>query len=183
MQIDIRPVARLRGPAPLRLGPALGPAFDALTTSSVDLSTLKVTCDWIQYRSNFAEPVRCRPVLAERPREVYHGTGLEAGGDPGAAPSPPVPVPASALELAIDLRRAGDLDLATSVKQALAEHPGGDGQGRTFLEDWTPASASCIWRFNALYWQALARGRRSPGGSTSRRCPAARATRATSRRA
>ena len=163
MQIDIRPVARLRGPAPLRLGPALGPAFDALTTSSVDLSTLKVTCDWIQYRSNFAEPVRCRPVLAERPREVYHGTGLEAGGDPGAAPSPPVPVPASALELAIDLRRAGDLDLATSVKQALAEHPGGDGQGRTFLEDWTPASASCIWRFNALYWQSLSRWEEATG--------------------
>ena len=50
------------------------------------------------------------------------------------------------------------------------------------LEAWRPGSQSCIWQFNGLYWKALASGSRRPGGSTSRRCPAARATPATPRR-
>jgi len=32
-----------------------------------------------------------------------------------------------------------------------------------FLESWTPASRSCIWRFNALYWQALASWEQATG--------------------
>ncbi len=159
MQIDIRPVARLRGPSPLDVTAALGPVFEALSSTDVDLTRLRVVCDWIQYRSSFAEPVRCRPVLADRPADDRQH---EPPGDPGAAPIRPAPVPLSGLELAIDLRRCGQIDLATSVKQALAEHrdlsqPGDlSAAGRMFLEPWTPASRSCIWRFNALYWQALA---------------------------
>ncbi|HEX9031075.1 MAG TPA: hypothetical protein VF834_04475 [Streptosporangiaceae bacterium] len=141
MQIDVRPVGRLRGPAPLNLGAALAPAFDALSTTSADLSRLRVVCDWIQYRSNFAEPVRCRPVLADHDQ-------------------------VSELELAIDLRRTDQLDLATSVKQALAEHSedGDAGEaGRMFLEEWTPASGSCAWLFNSLYWQSLSRWEQATG--------------------
>ena len=166
MQIDIRPVARLRGPSPLDVTAALGPVFEVLSSTDVDLTRLRVVCDWIQYRSSFAEPVRCRPVLADRPADdIQH----QPPGDPGAAPARPAPVPLSGLELAIDLRRCGQIDLATSVKQALAEHrdlgqPGDlSAAGRMFLEPWTPASKSCIWRFNALYWQALASWEQATG--------------------
>jgi len=168
VQIDIRPVARLRGPAPLDLTALLGPALAAIGTSSADLGRLSVTCDWIQYRRNFAEPVRCRPVLAERPagggfdgREV---AGQDpAGRDPDAAPEPPQPPAFSSLELALDLRRCAGIDLATSVKQALAEAAEPGDYGRTYLEPWAPASGSCIWRFNALYWQSLSRWEEATG--------------------
>jgi hypothetical protein len=78
MHIDVRPVAKLRGPGQVNILAALGPLFDALSSTAVDLARLRVVCDWIQYRNNFAEPIRCRPVLAERP----HGSG---GTDPPAA--------------------------------------------------------------------------------------------------
>ncbi|MBO0775707.1 MAG: hypothetical protein J2P34_05290, partial [Actinobacteria bacterium] len=164
MHIDVRPVAKLRGSSPVDVAAALGPVFDAVSSADVDLARLRVTCDWIQYRSNFAEPVECRPVLAERP---------PGGGDAAGRRPPPV-----ALELSIDLRRAADVDLATSVKQALAASAAAASPGRTVLEPWGPARASCIWRFNALYWQALsaweqATGREYeqalPGGQTQAR--------------
>ena len=61
MQIDIRPVARLRGPSPLNMPAALGPVFEALSSTAVDLTRLKVVCDWIQYREQFR---RAGPVQA-----------------------------------------------------------------------------------------------------------------------
>ncbi len=139
MQINVRPVARLRGDRPLNVAAALGPVFDALAGSAADLATLRVVCDWIQYRENFAAPVRCRPVLAERPEQ-----------------SAERPVPVAGLELAIDLRRSDEADLAASVRAALAGCAGG-ADDRLYLEPWTPTSTSCIWRFNTLYWQALSR--------------------------
>ncbi|MGN6177106.1 MAG: hypothetical protein ACTHPS_29755, partial [Streptosporangiaceae bacterium] len=65
MQIDIRAVTKLRGPGAVDIPAALGPVFSALSATEVDLARLRVVCDWIQYRSNFTEPVACRPVLAE----------------------------------------------------------------------------------------------------------------------
>ena len=59
------------------------------------------------------------------------------------------PVADTDTEIAFDLRRCGDIDLAAHVKQALADQPG------LALEPWVPGRDSCIWRFNALYWQAL----------------------------
>jgi hypothetical protein len=166
LQIDIRPVARLRGPAPLDLGAALGPVLEALRSTSADLSRLNIVCDWIQYRANFAEPVRCRPVLADRPRLADsdgQADGQPASQDPGAAAEPAAPWPVSGLELAVDLRRCDQVDLAMAVKQALGEPADLAGPGREFLEDWTPATGSCIWRFNALYWQSLSRWEESTG--------------------
>ena len=62
------------------------------------------------------------------------------------------PIGEAGVELAFDLRRCGAIppeNLAAAVKGALAD-PGG-----LALEPWLPGRDSCIWRFNALYWQAL----------------------------
>ena len=168
MLIDVRPVARLRGAAPVDVTSVLGPVLSAACEAGVDLARLRVTCDWIQYRGNFAAPVECRPVLAERPPDGADGMD----GKDGTAPPP------AALELAVDLRRAGEIDLAASVRQALAGPAGGTGPAGLALEPWGPGRRSCIWRFNALYWQALASWEQAtgreyeqalPGGQTQAR--------------
>ena len=53
----------------------------------------------------------------------------------------------------MDLRRCAqpETDVAAEVTAALP-----DAGDRVWLESWVPGSASCVWRFNALYWQALA---------------------------
>jgi hypothetical protein len=140
--VDVRPVARLRGPNPVRVQAALEPVFDAVCAAEVDLSRVRVVCDWIQYRNSFREPVDYRPVLA----------GREEGGPAGHR----------GLELGVDLRRGPDLDLVTAVKEVLASYaaecgtPGGAAPaGRVELEPWVAGGKSCVWRFNSLYWQAL----------------------------
>ncbi|MGH3200961.1 MAG: class I SAM-dependent methyltransferase [Streptosporangiaceae bacterium] len=60
-------------------------------------------------------------------------------------------------EIAVDLRRSADIDLEAEIKRAL-EDPGG-----LALEPWVPGRDSCIWRFNALYWQALSEWERATG--------------------
>jgi len=126
MDVDLRPVAKLRESAAARS--AVGPLIEAVCTSAADLSRTRVVCDWIQYRGNFREPVACRPVAGD------------------------------AVEIAVDLRRAGDIDPGAAVKQALA----GPAPGLA-LEDWVPGRESCIWRFNMLYWQALSAWERATG--------------------
>jgi hypothetical protein len=154
MHIDVRPVTRLRGPDAVDVAAALGPVFTGLSASPVDLARLRVVCDWIQYRNNFTEPVTCRPVLAE-PAPAGHTDGPGHGdGAPWARPD--------SLEIAIDLRRCGEADLATRVKEVLAA-PEDAHPGATVLEPWVPASDSCIWRFNTLYWQALSRWEQATG--------------------
>jgi len=137
MHIDIRPVGKLRGPDPVDVPAALGPLFAALGDAPADLARLRVVCDWIQYRHNFCPPVQARPILSERQ--------YPPPGDAAATPQ-------AGLEIAVDLRRCPALDLAAAVKAALA---GPDTPARTVLEPWRPASQSCIWQFNTLYWQAL----------------------------
>src|SRR5439155_26359192 len=121
MHIDVRPVARLRGPGAVDIPAALGPVFAALSSAPVDLARLRVVCDWIQYRDDFAEPVACRPVLAE-----------PAGEHPGEH---------GRLAIVIDLRRSGETDVATRIKEMLAAPP--DAANRVVLEPWVPASESC----------------------------------------
>ena len=155
MEIDIRAVRRLRESAAARA--ALGPLVEALCRSDADLATTRVVCDWIQYKANFRDIAMVRPVLA----------------DGGAGPGGTITVDGH--ELAIDLRRCAqpETDVAAEVSAALADETlaggrvisgsvvGGSGAGggapdRVWLEQWVPGSASCAWRFNALYWQALA---------------------------
>jgi hypothetical protein len=146
VQVDIRPVERLRGRDPVRVECAFGPIVEALRDATVDLARLRVVCDWIQYRDSFREPVDCRPVLGD------------ADG---------------ALELGVDLRRAGD-DLAARVGAALAEQAAGalpGGPGGVALEPWVPGGRSCVWRFNTLYWQALSTWERATGREYERALP------------
>jgi len=115
---------------------ALGPVLDAVCGSLADLSRLRVVCDWIQYRKNFREAVAGRPV-----------------GDTGHT------------EIAVDLRRCADIDLAAAVKQALSGLPG------LPLEPWVAGRDSCVWRFNALYWQALSGWEQATGREYERSLP------------
>jgi hypothetical protein len=158
--IDVRPVAKLTGPNPVDVAGTLAPVFTALagaagpglagSSAALDLASLRVVCDWIQYRHNFYEPVEVRPVLADRPRRAEPDGGRERPAESG-------------LEIAIDMRQAGDGDLAARVTKALAEHARDRGAGHVLLEPWQPASESCLWRFNTLYWQSLSRWEEATG--------------------
>jgi hypothetical protein len=168
MRIDVRPVSRLRGADPVDVTAAIGPAIEALCASSVDLSRLTLVCDWIQYRSSFREVADYRPVLAP-------------GDHEGHFPPPERPAEV-ALELAIDLRRCPEADLRGLVSALLEEHDKPGGSTRVPLGPWAAGRSSLIWRFNALYWQALslweqATGREYeqalPGGESDARNTAA----------
>jgi hypothetical protein len=70
------------------------------------------------------------------------------------------PIADNDLEIAFDLRRCNDIDLNEAVKQTLA------GQAELehiALEPWGPGRDSCLWRFNALYWQALTQWEQATG--------------------
>ena len=170
MLIDVRPVAKLTGPGPVDVAAALAPVFAALggaagpglaeSSAALDLASLRVVCDWIQYRHNFYEPVEVRPVLADRPHRAEPDGGNERPAESG-------------LEIAIDLRRGGS-DLAARVTKALAEQAGDREAGHVLLEPWQPASESCLWRFNTLYWQALSRWEEATGREYEQALPGGR---------
>jgi hypothetical protein len=162
VEIDIRAVRRLRESAGARA--AIEPMVEALCRYDVDLTSVRAVCDWIQYKSNFRETAMVRPVLA---------TDAAALASTGAAQASVV-----GYELAMDLRRCAspETDVAAEVTAALSDAvhvTGGTGAGaggvgggagdRVWLEPWVPGSASCVWRFNALYWQALAAWEKATG--------------------
>jgi hypothetical protein len=130
VEIDIRAAGRLRGSAEAQA--ALRPLVEAACRSDADLASMRVVCDWIQYKANFRDIAMVRPVL-----------GSADGAGPSEGP-----------ELAVDLRRCAlpSTDVAAEVTAALLD----TNPDRVWLEPWMAGSASCVWRFNALYWQALA---------------------------
>ena len=154
MHIDIRATDRLTGPKGLDLTPTLNALSASLREATIDLNRLRIVCDWLQYKQNFREPLAIRHILP---------SALESGTR-------------HAHELAIDLRRTGSMDLTAEFANALNPViPHNALDGRQYLEDWAPGSASCIWDFNGLYWGALglweqATGREYeqalPGGET-----------------
>jgi hypothetical protein len=158
MRVDVRPVNRLRGKEPVNVTQAVGPVIEALCSSTVDLSRLSVVCDWIQYRSSFREVADYRPVLAP----WRGGTDPDGQDDDDQAAQREQPAEA-ALEMAIDLRRCADANLRTVVNELLDEHEHPTTSTRVPLEPWVAGKHSCIWRFNALYWQALSLWERATG--------------------
>src|SRR5580704_326983 len=144
VEIDIRAVQRLRESAGARA--AIAPMVEALCRSDADLAATRVVCDWIQYKANFRDTVMVRPVIAADGHAVTTVEGYE---------------------LAVDLRRCArpETDVAGEVTAALSEaiHVTGGAGDRVWLEPWGPGSGSCVWRFNALYWQALAAWEKTTG--------------------
>lgn len=138
MQVDIRPTRRLTTDRELDVGRALTPILDATRASGVDLATVRIVCDWIQYRNNFRSVVDTRAI-----------------------------VPGEGIEIAVDLRRVDDVDLAECTSRALAA----DDHDQVALEDWSPGRASCIWDFNQLYWSALGHWERVTGREYERTLP------------
>ncbi len=149
MRVDVRPVSRLRGSSPVSVTAALEPVIEALCASDVDLSRLSLVCDWIQYRANFREVADVRPVLAPG-----RGGAPAADQDDDQGPERTASTE-TGLELAIDLRRGPDADLRSVVAGLLDEHAHPAASTRVPLGPWVTGRHSCIWRFNALYWQAL----------------------------
>lgn len=137
MQVAVHAVDRLRGNGAIDLGGALSPVIDAICQEDVDLGKVRVVCDWIQYRNNFRETVVTRTI------------------------------PDDALEIAVDLRQAGDVDLGATTTAALQT----DGRDRVYLEDWTPGRSSCIWRFNDRYWADLGLWESATGREYERSLP------------
>ncbi|HEY3894986.1 MAG TPA: SAM-dependent methyltransferase [Pseudonocardiaceae bacterium] len=143
MLVDFRPTGRLRGNKPVDVTAALGPVLDALAEDSVDLSRVRVVCDWVQYRNNFRDVVDIRPILAA------HGHDL-----------PVAPVALSAvsedeMEVAVDVRRSCDVPLKQLTQEMIRARSAGVDQTRVHLEPWQATRTSLIWDFNALYWKAL----------------------------
>jgi hypothetical protein len=148
MDIDVRAFRKLRESAEAQA--AFGPLVSAVCESDMDLMNLRVVCDWIQYKNNFRDTAMVRPVIA-----AFGGSAAESAVD--------------GYELAVDLRRCAQpgTDVAAEVTAALGDR-GGD---RVWLEPWVPGSASCVWRFNALYWQALAVWEKATGREYERSLP------------
>ena len=112
MRIEVRPVARLRAD-PAAVTAAVAQVLRTLGDGPADLSALRVVFDWIQYSSSFRDTVDLRLVLP----------GAEL---PGTA--------ATALELAIDLRRAAGTDgavLATGSIYLLSDLARAGATGET----------------------------------------------------
>ena len=155
--------------------------------AGLDLAAVRVVCDWVQYRHNFCEPVEARPVLADRPRPAEpDGAGQGPGDGVTGAFRPPEgsggslprtgssPAAETALELALDLRRCGEIDVAAAVTAALAARDPGTETSHVLLEPWRPASESCLWQFNTLYWQALSRWEEATGREYEQALPGGR---------
>jgi hypothetical protein len=138
MEIDVRAAGRLRDSAGAQA--AFGPMVAALARSAPDLTRMRVVCDWIQYRHNFRDTAMVRRVI-------------------------PADATADSYELAVDLRRCAQpgADVAAEITAALAGSEPDPPDDRVYLEPWVPGSASCAWRFNALYWQALAAWEKATG--------------------
>jgi len=138
--VDVRANKKLRGPTAVDLTASLGPVVEALLEHSIDLSRVRLTCDWIQYGGNFREVIAVRPFLSSNTARDTAEGGV---------------VPEVDVEIAVDLRRCGDVALKGLARAALDGYSNPGSVPRAHLEAWTPTSSSCLWKFNSLYWQAL----------------------------
>ena len=156
MLIDFRPHARLRGNNPVDFEASVSPLISALAQDQADLSGVRVVCDWVQYKENFRDIVEVRPILScPAPAEGHDGRPV------------PVGAPPYHMEIAVDVRRSGEVALRDLTAARLSQQPA----GRIYLEDWGPGGDSCIWDFNALYWSALELWEKASGRSYEQALP------------
>jgi len=135
--IQLRSIGRAAPEDLSALLPALAEAADRV---DLDHARLAAVLDWVQYRKNFRAPVMVRP--------FRHSQDLPGSEQPLA-------------EIAIDARRARDMECATLVTEivdrlskALGLIP--DVHECIHLEDWVRPSKSVMWSFNRSYWRHLA---------------------------
>src|SRR6266545_2768836 len=105
---------------PADLEPILPALAEASQGVDLDIGRLTVLLDWVQYRKNFRERVVARPFL-------------DLDGNPGGTESP-------IGQIAIDVRRAANGDLADAIHAALQSLAGAGergGAGRLYLEELT----------------------------------------------
>ena len=95
--------------------------------------SLRIHLDWIQYRTNFRDPVCVRRTT-----------------DPHGKPM-------SLAEIAIDLRQTDPAQLAAQLGRALKSvgPTSATDDGRVYLDDFRPYRDCMIWDFNRLFWQRL----------------------------
>lgn len=131
--VTINQPAQLLKRRQLSLSTVLSPFAEALETSVVDVTKLRVTFDWVQYAHAFREAFSARALLSE--------DGAPLGGRG---------------ELAVDLRQVDPslfLDQFNQAVRCLAE-PAAD-ESRLYLEEFRPGVDSIIWTFNLFFWQHL----------------------------
>jgi hypothetical protein len=69
VRLELRSTGRLRKANGAAVRTVLGSLEQALTDPALDLATLRIVCDWVQYKNNFREPVTQRPILDGDDRE------------------------------------------------------------------------------------------------------------------
>ena len=97
------------------------------------IASLRVHLDWIQYKTNFREPVIVRRAVDR------NGTILPL------------------TEISIDLRQIDPAQIDAQLAVAAEHLQAGpvDSPGRFYLDTFTPWRDSLIWPFNRLFWRKL----------------------------
>jgi hypothetical protein len=122
----------------------LGELASLVTGSLVDLveggqldsriaPSLRVHLDWIQYKTNFRDPV-----IVRRTTDA-HGKALALA------------------EVAIDLRQCNAAELPLQLERAIKQvNPNSAANdGRFYLDEYRPYRECLIWDFNRLFWRYL----------------------------
>src|SRR5687767_9774362 len=95
------------------------------------LNHLNVHIDWVQYKTNFREPIVMRRAIKDE--DVLPLT-----------------------EIAVDLRQVKQETFREALAVALnGTGPGAEPAPRVYLEDYTPMRSSIIWTFNNIFWKYL----------------------------
>ncbi len=113
--------------------------------------SLRVHLDWIQYKTNFRDPVIVRRTTDTRGRTL------------------------PLAEIAVDLRQADAATLAGELAGAvrsLSDAADANPHGHVYLGDFHPYRSCLIWEFNRLFWSHLAQWEAASGRGFEAALPA-----------
>jgi hypothetical protein len=143
-----------RSPQSALAGLVTGSMMSLVETGILDpglAPSLRVHLDWIQYKTNFREPVAVRRTADSQGRFL------------------------PLAEIAVDLRQADATrlpeDLARAVR-SLSPSAGTNPDGHLFLDDFRPYRTCLIWDFNRLFWSHLAEWEAASGKGFEAALPA-----------